>query len=124
MEAEFFIEMPTRTGEKFKGHDLYNSGDQQLRWSAHFPLPSIGARIFITMNSIGWANVEGYFREEGFVGVMTKAENPPQWLREQRLREATSPNYQTHEWLRRGIGCQFGAEIALEQPAPRLIKTA
>ena len=26
--------------------------------------------------------------------------------------------------LKRGIGCQFGAEIALEQPAPRLLKTA
>jgi hypothetical protein len=33
---------------------------------------------------------------------------------------------ETPEWLKRGIGCEFGAEIALEQPtaAPRPTKTA
>jgi hypothetical protein len=76
------------------------------------------------MNSIGWASVEGFFAEDGYVGVMTKAEDPPQWLRDQRERVATRYTSETPEWLKRGIGCEFGAEIALEQPAPRLVKTA
>jgi hypothetical protein len=124
MKAKFFIDMPTAAGVKDDGFALYDSGEERLRWSAPFPLPAIGSRIFITMNSIGWASVEGFFAEDGYVGVMTKAEDPPQWLRDQRERVATRYTSETSEWLKRGIGCEFGAEIALEQPAPRLVKTA
>jgi hypothetical protein len=55
---------------------------------------------------------------------MTNAENPPEYLRKQRERAATRYTSETPEWLKRGIGCEFGAEIALDQPGPRLIKTA
>jgi hypothetical protein len=98
----------------------------KMNGSAPFPLPAIGTRIYITMNNIGWATVEGFFAEGGYLGVMTKAENPPEWLRQQRQRAATRYTPETPEWLKRGIGCEFGAEIALEQPtaAPRPIKTA
>src|ERR1017187_3156625 len=89
MKAKFFIDMPTPTGVKDDGFALYDSGEERLRWSAPFPLPAIGSRIFITMNSIGWASVEGFFAEDGYVGVMTNAENPPEYLRKQRERAAT-----------------------------------
>lgn len=119
MKAKFFIDMPTPAGVKDDGFALYDSGEERLRWSAPFPLPAIGTRIYITMNSIGWATVEGFFAEDGYLGVMTKAENPPEWLRQQRQRAATRYTSETPEWLKRGIGCEFGAEIALEQ-----VKTA
>ena len=75
MKAKFFIDMPTPAGVKDDGFALYDSGEQRLRWSVPFPLPAIGVSIYITMNSIGWA-VEGFFAEDGYLGVMTKAENP------------------------------------------------
>lgn len=125
MKAQFFIEMPTPAGVKDEGVALYDFGDKRLRWSAPFPLLAIGSRVFITMNSIGWASVEGFFAEDGYVGVMTKAEDPPQWLREQRKRDLANPRHEDKpEWRKQGIGCEFGAEIALEKPAPRLVATA
>jgi hypothetical protein len=125
-KPRFFIDKLTPAGVKDEGFALYDFEGERLRWSAPFPLPAIGTRIYITMNSIGWATVEGFFAEDGYLGVMTKAENPPQWLLEQRQRAATRYTPETPEWLKRGIGCEFGAEIALKQPtaAPRPIKTA
>ena len=125
-KPRFFIDKPTPAGVKDEGFALYDFEGERLRWSAPFPLPAIGTRVYITMNSIGWATVEGFFAEDGYLGVMTKAENPPQWLREQRQRAATRYTPETPEWLKRGIACEFGAEIALAQPtaAPRPIKTA
>jgi hypothetical protein len=117
--------MPTPAGVKDEGFALYDFGDQRLKWSAPFPLPALGTRVYITMNNIGWASIEGFFAEDGYVGVMTRAEDPPQWLREQRLRDQANPRHADKpDWWKQGIGCEFGAEIALEKPAPRLVKTA
>jgi hypothetical protein len=125
MKAKFLIDMPTPAGVKDDGFALYDSGEERLRWSAHFPLPAIGTRIYITMNSIGWATVEGFFAEDGYLGIMTRAEDPPQWLRDQRQRDLTNPRHADKpDWWKQGIGCEFGTEIALEKPAPRLVKTA
>jgi len=125
MKAQFLIEMPTPAGVKDEGFALYDFGDQRLKWSAPFPLPALGTRVYITMNNIGWASIEGFFAEDGYVGVMTRAEDPPQWLREQRLRDRANPRHADKpDWWKQGIGCEFGAEITLEKPAPRLVKTA
>jgi hypothetical protein len=125
MKAQFLIEMPTPARVKDEGFALYDFEDQRLKWSAPFPLPALGTRVYITMNNIGWASIEGFFAEDGYVRVMTRAEDPPQWLREQRLRDQANPRHADKpDWWRQGIGCEFGAEIALEKPAPRLVKTA
>ena len=71
MKAQFLIEMPTPAGVKDEGFALYDFGDQRLKWSAPFPLPALGTRVYITMNNIGWASIEGFFAEDGYVGVMT-----------------------------------------------------
>jgi hypothetical protein len=74
--------------------------------------------------NIFWRHQQN-FVDYGYVGVMTRAEDPPQWLREQRLRDQANPRHADKpDWWKQGIGCEFGAEIALEQPAPRLVKTA
>jgi len=87
---------------------------EDLKWSAKFPLPKIGDHIRITMNGIGEAEVVGFFKEGGFVGVMTRALNPPKWLKDQREKEQKSSSFDSLPvWRKEGIGCQFGAEIAL-----------
>ena len=74
--------------------------------------------------NIFWRHQQN-FVDYGYVGVMTRAEDPPQWLREQRLRDQANPRHADKpDWWKQGIGCEFGAEIALEKPAPRLVKTA
>ncbi len=123
-KAEFMIPRPADTGRgvtresgnQFKMTFMVYRAEsgEELKWSAKFPLPHIGARITVTMNRIGAAEVVGYFKEGGFVGVMTKAINPPQWLKDQQNRERASANFASlPPWRKQGIGCQFGAEIAL-----------
>lgn len=89
-----------------------------LKWSANFPLPEIGSRVYIILNRIGWAVVKGYFAEAGYLGVMTLATNPPKWLRDQRKRNQKDPRFvNSPDWVKEGIGCEFGAEIQLNPPA-------
>jgi hypothetical protein len=77
------------------------------------------------MNNIGWATIEGFFAEDGFLGVMTRAEAPPQWLVDQRKRDLANPRHADKpDWWKQGIGCEFGAEITLDKPGPRVVKTA
>ena len=120
-KAEFMIPRPAETdGKVTKTVDQYTMtyrvyrtvDGEDLKWSAPFPLPQIGDRIRITMNAIGPAVVVGYFKEEGFVGVMTKALNPPTWLKNQRARERKSSSFDSlPAWRKEGIGCEFGSEI-------------
>jgi hypothetical protein len=100
-------------GTYFMTFRNYRTADGELlKWSASFPLPTLGQRIRITMNGIGEAEVVGFFKEEGYVGVMTKALNPPSWLKEQRAREREFTSYAAlPQWRKDGIGCEFGAEV-------------
>lgn len=133
MTERFFILTPTPTGRTVK-HPTSNNQMQvyldasgkEMLWSADFPIPPIGARVFITMNGIGWARVKGYFVSEclsgDYVGVMTLATNPPTWLRRQHREEVKAYNkgaYSMPDWQVEGIGCEFGTEIALKRPKPR-----
>lgn len=118
----FFIPRPDETDGKVNrsAHGTYSmkfrnyrtAEGELLKWSALFPLPTLGQRIRITMNGIGDAEVVGFFKEEGYVGVMTKALNPPSWLKEQRARERELTCYAAlPQWRKDGIGCEFGAEV-------------
>ncbi len=116
----FFIETPIPTskmksdseGSKFL---LYlNEKGKGMMWSADFPLPAIGSRVFIRMNSIGWAVVKGYFESFGYLGVMTLPINPPAWLRAQQQEDKKDPK--CPNWAKAGIGCEFGSELSLQEP--------
>jgi hypothetical protein len=123
-QEHFMIKRPKATGQySADGFATYTSDDfDDLKWSAKFPLPQLGDRIYITMNGIGWATVKGFFTSEGFIGVMTLAENPPQWLVEQRKRDRSKANFASKpQWAKDGIGCEFGAEIALDKPTSRIV---
>lgn len=131
----FLIQRPTASGQTITvTHDdgktqtfaEYRTKDEEsLKWSAKFPLPQIGDEIVITMNSIGPATVVGFFMEHGYVGVMTRATNPPKWLREQNKRDREEPARRAGkpQWWIDGIGCEFGAEIKLPRADPRYSDT-
>jgi hypothetical protein len=94
--TEFLIARPKASGETEGNLAIYYTHDEEpLKWSAPFPLPNIGDRIQITMNGIGEADVVGFFKEEGFVGVMTRALNPPPYLVEQRERAKRQPDWES-----------------------------
>lgn len=100
---------------------VYRTPDdgRDLLWSnTRMPLPEVGQRVFITMNRIGWAVVVGYFEAEGYLGVMTRATNPPLWLRRQR-REDQKSGRKMPQWMLDGIGCEYGTEIAPKRPKPQ-----
>lgn len=108
----FFVPRPTFSNISDEGMYIYrNSDNTPVKWSAKFALPEIGERIFITMNGIGWAVVRGYFESCGYIGVMTKPTRPPAWLVRQNKQYKEGP-----QWLRDGIGCEFGSEVALKRP--------
>lgn len=113
------IPRPTPTGRKGEGDrahcEIYLDAEgKPLLWSGKFPLPNIGDRLTITMNRIGPAEVVGYFSEAGYVGVMTKALDPPTWLVKQRADDRKRPDFAgMPQWWKDDIGCEFGAEVAL-----------
>jgi hypothetical protein len=113
-KAEFFIPRPPEADGTGTFMVYRTEVGEDLKWSASFPLPQIGDRIQITMNGIGEAEVMGYFKEGGVLGVMAKALLPPKWLKDQRDKERNSSSFDSlPTWRKEGIGCQFGAEIAL-----------
>ena len=123
-EEVFFIAQPIPTDDP----TVYLDGESRrpLKWSGTFPIPAVGTKIFVTMNGIGWAYVKGYFYSETqpatYVGVMTLATKPPTWLRRQQRENAKRNDMP--QWLRAGIGCEFGTEIALKRPAKKKVVVA
>ncbi|MDQ0072604.1 hypothetical protein J2W34_004409 [Variovorax boronicumulans] len=74
----------------------------QIKWSAEFEVPAIGADILIRLNGIGRAKVVGYATHGGYLGVMSVPCSPPGlWI--QQNGPPSSDN----------AALAFGAEIAL-----------
>lgn len=122
MTERFFILTPTPTGRtrpgappfQHLGYSIYlDASGKEMLWSADFPIPAVGARVFVTMNGIGWARVEGFFESCGYVGLMIKPTKPPRYYRENTRKAQANPNKPT--WMKEGIGCVFGAEVALKR---------
>jgi len=140
MKERFFILTPTPTDKLTISNEREENGlpkesaygrylDAQglpMKWSGTMPLPAIGDRVYVRMNSIGWANVSGYAEVEGFLGLMVSPENPPDWYVKQvkaHKAEHEKALKMTEEkrkierlriypkWILDGLGCVFGAEI-------------
>ncbi len=54
-----------------------------LKWGGKVPPPAIGAEIVVIMNNLGPAVVTGYFTEGGWLGLLCRLKNPPEWHRRQ-----------------------------------------
>lgn len=71
------------------------------KWSGDLPIPKIGEKVRINFNKLGSGIVKGYFIEHGYVGVLVKLDNPPEWKKKQH-----PPGSKYH-----GVAHVFGAEI-------------
>jgi len=109
-----------------------NADGKPLKWSGKMPLPAIGDRIYLRINSIGYGRVAGYAEVEDFVGLIVEPESPPDWYVKQ-----TKAQKAEHEkalklteekrkierlrlhpkWILDGLACVFGAEISLKKGA-------
>lgn len=74
--------------------------DAGILWSGTFPVPAIGDRTTISMNQIGPGVVVGYLVEYGWLGLMVKPDNPPEWF----VRQTGQGKYP-------GIAMVFGLEL-------------
>ena len=105
----YLISQPLDTGTDVEGRpgwiQFTATDGSSLIWSGgDFSLPSVGDLIRIKMNGIGAAEVIGYFREGGFIGVVTKPISPPEWLKKQLARGSGLHS-------RSGYCFNFGAEL-------------
>lgn len=140
MSERFFIAQPTHSGicvvppstEAPQGQtfNAYKATgiDHDMKWSGKMSLPSIGDRIYMRINSIGYGSVVGYCESHGFVGLLVKPENPPEWyVKQTKARVAETDKARKlgpdksqierirewPQWIQDGIACVFGAEISL-----------
>ncbi len=54
-----------------------------LTWSGSQPVPAIGARVRVYLNSFGPALVKAYFHAEGYLGVVCLPDQLPAWFQQQ-----------------------------------------
>lgn len=79
--------------------EIVNKGSSLPIWSNDKPLPAIGTQVHVRINGIGAAVVEKYFIEYGFLGLLVRPLNPPDWYVKQNGRRA--------------LGHVFGIEVDL-----------
>jgi len=54
-----------------------------IKWSGKLPPPAIGEHVVIKMNRFGGATVTGYFIEHGWLGIVCRLDQQPEWHRKQ-----------------------------------------
>jgi hypothetical protein len=57
------------------------------KWSGKMPVPAIGDRLYVNMNSFGNGTVRGYFVEHGWQGVYIEPNSPPGWWLKQNAKD-------------------------------------
>lgn len=122
----FFLLTPTSTDHPVadgNGPGVYHDASgNPMKWSAPFPLPGVGSRVWVNFNGIGWAVVKGYFDSGDpdttgvWVGLMVLPTKPPAYYRRQTREAQKDPS--RPRWQAEGIGCVFGAEILERRPRP------
>lgn len=78
-----FTSVPAFERAIWEGDKLVNEA-AAIKWSGDLNPPAIGAQIVVTMNRLGPATIEGYFVEAGWLGLLCRLHNAPDWHREQR----------------------------------------
>ena len=75
-----------------------------LAWSGTAVPPAIGARVHVYLNGFGPAEVMAYFHAEGYLGVICRPDEMPEWFQKQ------APGVT--------LGHFFGRELEPPAPAP------
>lgn len=74
-------ELPRFEFARFNEDGTHNPPTTDLpRWSGAAPPPPIGDTVNVRLNGLGFSRVEGYFVEDGWLGVVIKPANPPDWF--------------------------------------------
>lgn len=119
MSERFFILTPTPTGRTVEVPGcgvpaiFLDASGNEMKWGGKNALPAINDRVYVSMNSLGYAKVVGYLESHGWLGIMVAFENPPDWHKKQT--RANAKNTAKPQWVRDGIGCVFGVEFRLEK---------
>lgn len=77
-----YAELPAFEDAVWNGDKVANAPGA-IKWSGGAPPPAIGARIIVTINNCGPAIVTGYFVEHGWLGVLCRLLDAPEWHRRQ-----------------------------------------
>lgn len=75
-----YQELPNYVQAIFKGDKLENGDSLLPKWSGVNPPPQVGECVTVAINAIGPAKVEGYFAESGWLGLLVKPLDPPEWF--------------------------------------------
>jgi hypothetical protein len=131
MTERFFIITPVATDRKAPNSEgtlfpVFLSEKTELKWSGKTAPPAVGDRVYMRINSIGWGTVQGYAESHGYLGLLVKPENPPDWfVRQQKANQKEAREFKRlgeeraaverirnwPQWILDGICCVFGAEI-------------
>ena len=58
-----------------------------LQYVSDKPMPRVGDELTVTFNGIGRVVVTGYFVEFGFLGLLVRPSDPPEWYIKQNGRD-------------------------------------
>lgn len=97
MSYQEYQEVPIYVQAIYKDGMVANAKDGALVWAGKVPPPPVGEKVHLTINSLGEAAVVGYFSQDGFLGLRTKLDNPPDWYLKQNKGNV--------------VGCVFGPEF-------------
>lgn len=74
-----YAEVPEYVPAVYKDGMPIVADDGALIWAGKVPPPPVGEIIRVSMNSLGNGEVVGYFSLEGYLGLLVKLSNPPEW---------------------------------------------
>lgn len=73
-------EIPTHITYQAKQDTPIAEIPTELKWSSlTMPVPAVGTVVHVRINRIGFARVERYFIEDGFLGLLVLPLAPPEW---------------------------------------------
>jgi hypothetical protein len=78
-----YQQVPAYEQAVYENGMVANAKEGALIWAGKVAPPPVGEKIVVTINSLGEAEVVGYFSQDGFLGLRTKLDNPPAWYLKQ-----------------------------------------
>lgn len=106
----FFIPTPVKyervapDGTHYEMYYYEKDGDAiDVKWSSKLPLPAVGDRVYMAINQIGYGEVKAYADCHGWLGILVKPEDPPEWWVKQ------------NQNVLDGLCCVFGMEVRKEK---------
>jgi len=76
-----YAELPAFEQAVYENGFVSNVEEGKLVWANKdgFQPPPVGSKVMVRINSLGEAEVKGYFSQEGFLGLLVVLDNAPEW---------------------------------------------